>query len=184
VSRAETSVLLRPFLEEDAIQRAEAQIRAELASRMQDLGSDPGQLMRLFQRIHLPGLLLRLDSATMAHGVEGRVPFLDPRLIALLNSLPWLWKMKPGEGFWSGLDDGRPAETLSEIANEPKALLKRFALTCLPESIVHRRKLGFPIPEAYFLDGARPEGIVSYYGAWTHINLRLWAGGGNKPWKS
>ena len=43
--------------------------------------------MWLFQKIHIQGLLSRLDASTMANSIEGRVPFLDHRLIEFMNRL-------------------------------------------------------------------------------------------------
>jgi len=39
------------------------------------------KIMWIFQKVHLEGLLGRLDSSTMSASVEGRVPFVDHRLI-------------------------------------------------------------------------------------------------------
>ena len=44
--------------------------------------------MWLFQKVHIQGLLGRLDNATMANSIEGRVPFLDHRLIEFMNGIP------------------------------------------------------------------------------------------------
>ena len=48
----------------------------------------------------LPGdLLTKLDRSLMAHGLEGRVPFLDPKIAAFAFSLPDRQKIR-GRGKW------------------------------------------------------------------------------------
>ncbi|MCF3630840.1 asparagine synthase (glutamine-hydrolyzing) [Thalassospiraceae bacterium LMO-SO8] len=45
-------------------------------------------------------LLTKLDRCLMAHGVEGRVPFLDPKLAAFGFGLPDALKVRHGRGKW------------------------------------------------------------------------------------
>ncbi|MAN79414.1 MAG: asparagine synthase (glutamine-hydrolyzing) [Rhodospirillaceae bacterium] len=45
-------------------------------------------------------LLTKLDRCLMAHGVEGRVPFLDPKLAAFGFGLPDALKVRRGRGKW------------------------------------------------------------------------------------
>src|SRR5271165_7028814 len=45
-------------------------------------------------------LLLKLDRCLMAHGVEGRTPFLDPGVAAAAFRLPDALKMRDGMGKW------------------------------------------------------------------------------------
>lgn len=77
-----------------------------------------------FQIYHLQGLLRRLDNSTMLCSVEARVPFVDHRLIELLSGAPFLWRM--GSTF-----------------KEP---LKRLYKKLIPNSIISRKKVGFPVP--------------------------------------
>ncbi|MFN8255374.1 MAG: asparagine synthase (glutamine-hydrolyzing) [Bacteroidales bacterium] len=70
-------------------------------------------------------LLVKEDRATMAHGLEGRIPFLDYRLAELVNSLPDSYKFRHGEG---------------------KYILKKIFRQFLPEEIVYRKKQGFGVP--------------------------------------
>ncbi len=77
-----------------------------------------------FQITHLQGLLRRLDNSTMLCSVEARVPFVDHRLVERLAGVPFEWKM--GASF-----------------KEP---LKRVFKDILPESIINRKKIGFPVP--------------------------------------
>ena len=70
-------------------------------------------------------ILVKVDRATMAHGIEARVPFLDPKLVELAFSI-----------------DG----TLHYRNGERKAVLKAAARRWLPESVLTTRKKGFSIP--------------------------------------
>ncbi len=73
-------------------------------------------------------LLARADKMTMAHSIEGRVPFLDKRLVELALNMPSDIKIKN---------------------NETKYILKKVAEGIIPDKIIRRKKQGFgtPIPE-------------------------------------
>lgn len=78
-------------------------------------------------RFRLPQLMLpRLDKMGMAFSIEGRVPFLDHRIIEFVFGLPPAWRGSTG--------------------NETKPLLKKVARKYLPVSIVDQRKKGFQAP--------------------------------------
>ena len=77
-----------------------------------------------FQIHHLQGLLRRLDNSTMLCSVEARVPFVDHRLVELLVGTPYKWRM--GKTF---------KEPLKRIFNE-----------IIPQKIINRKKVGFPVP--------------------------------------
>ena len=88
-------------------------------------GDTPLQkLNHYFLTNHIQGLLRRLDNSTMRCSVEGRVPFLDHRLVDRLAGAPFDWKLN----------------------TQVKAPLVRIGKKMLPERIVHRRKVGFPVP--------------------------------------
>jgi asparagine synthase (glutamine-hydrolysing) len=77
---------------------------------------------RLLRELHHLNLQ-RLDRMTMAHGVEGRVPFLD------LDVVHWVMGLDPATKVWRGI---------------PEKLLLRGAFDrWLPESVVWRRKVEF-----------------------------------------
>jgi len=78
----------------------------------------------------LAPLLRRLDRTTMGASVECREPFLDPELVHFALALPAAFKA------------GRRAD---------KWVLKRIAVRHLPRSLVHRPKMGFPLPLADYL---------------------------------
>ena len=73
-------------------------------------------------------LLMRVDKATMLHGVEAREPFLDPRVLNAAFQVPEKWR-----------------------ASSPKNFLKKYAgMKLLPE-ITLRPKVGFPTSMKVFL---------------------------------
>jgi asparagine synthase (glutamine-hydrolysing) len=77
-------------------------------------------------------LLVKTDRLSMAHSLELRVPFLDPKVAELAFALPRQLKVR---GF------------------AKKRLLRRALGPLLPREIVHGRKQGFSIPLASWLRG-------------------------------
>jgi asparagine synthase (glutamine-hydrolysing) len=76
--------------------------------------------------VYLPqDILLKVDRASMAHGLEVRAPFLDRRVVELAFSLPAAWHRNPFEG---------------------KRLLRYACTGLIPEHIWKRRKQGFATP--------------------------------------
>lgn len=108
------------------------------------------QMMYVFERLHLPGLLQRVDAMTMGTSVEARVPFVDHRLVELAFRLPIEEKLKWRPG-------ARPSNYLgseaSEVLDIPKAALKEAFRGVLPGEILERRKMGFPVPLHRWFDG-------------------------------
>src|SRR5260221_6146027 len=50
-------------------------------------------------RCYLPGdILVKVDRAALAHGLESRAPFLDVDLVEFVLSLPWALRFKEGTG--------------------------------------------------------------------------------------
>jgi asparagine synthase (glutamine-hydrolysing) len=92
--------------------------------------------MRLDLETYLPEDILALtDKATMAASVEGRVPFVDHRIVEFGLSLP--------------------AE-INLLDGEPKGLLKRMMATRLPAELMYRAKEGFNAPDdVWFGDDSR-----------------------------
>jgi asparagine synthase (glutamine-hydrolysing) len=91
------------------------------------------QVARMEIEHQLPNhFLMKVDKATMAHGLEGRVPFLDPDLVTLAFSLQRRFKYT---GEWFSFS--RPDE---------KHILKAVARPYLPEVTTARKKQGFLIP--------------------------------------
>ena len=107
----------------------------------------------IFQNVHLEGLLGRLDSATMSASVEGRVPFVDHRLIEFINALPIHYKMR-----WLNEESRDNAKVLnsdqiSEVYDITKYILRSQYQDRLPIEISQRKKIGFPVPLTNWLSG-------------------------------
>ena len=117
-------------------------------------GEDAEAVMRPYHRPGLPAvaaaqhldmqlylvdhILCKVDRASMAHGVEARVPFLDPELVRLAFRIPLALHYRRGER---------------------KALLKRVARQWLPAAVVTERKKGFSSPLGSWFD-ARSDALL------------------------
>ena len=89
------------------------------------------QLLYFYQKFYMcDDILVKVDRASMAHSLEVRAPFLDPDVVAYVNSLPYALKLK---------------------GKTSKYILKKAAETLLPKNIIHRPKKGFGIPVAGWL---------------------------------
>jgi asparagine synthase (glutamine-hydrolysing) len=77
-------------------------------------------------------LLVKLDRVLMGFGLEGRVPFLDHRVVEFGLSLPDMLKIGPRQG---------------------KLFLKRWAERRLPREHLWRRKRGFYVPVRQWFRG-------------------------------
>ena len=77
-------------------------------------------------------LLVEMDIASMAYGLEARSPLLDHELIELCASLPDNLKVRKGQ---------------------TKYLLKKLAAQFVPSSVVFRQKQGFSVPVGAWLRG-------------------------------
>ena len=80
----------------------------------------------------------RVDSMTMAHGLETRVPFLDIDLVEFMSSIP----------------------STQKLQNSGKYYLKKIAEKYLSKDLIYRDKFYFPVPplkilEDKFLDYVR-----------------------------
>jgi asparagine synthase (glutamine-hydrolysing) len=114
--------------------------RAELASRLpaEYAEWDPFCQSQYLETAHLlPGYILSSqgDRVAMAHGVEGRFPFLDPNVVEFASTLPPTLKMK--------------------VLNE-KYLLKQVARDLVPAAVWQRSKQPYRAPgaKAFFSPGA------------------------------
>jgi asparagine synthase (glutamine-hydrolysing) len=112
-------------------------------------GSDPyGPSLEYFGRVHgstlrgllyadvktyLVELLMKQDQMSMSASIESRVPFLDHRLVEFAARLPDRLKLR---GFTT------------------KRILREAIRGLLPERILTRKKMGFPVPFASWTRGA------------------------------
>ncbi len=100
----------------------------------------------LLGKLHLTNLLNRLDRMTMAASIEARVPFLDVNLVEFASKLPTDYKLKWKNKISQLVSKFYTSESISEKFDIPKYILKRLAKNKLPESIIYRKKMGFPVP--------------------------------------
>ena len=113
----------------------------------------------VFLKIHIPGLLARLDASTMASAVEARAPFMDYMLAGYGVNLPSTLKTKWALAQEEYDKGGENTDTLSEIKNTSKYVLKEVAREYLAREIIERKKQGFPLPLQQWF-GAHFEKIV------------------------
>ena len=111
------------------------------------------KMIWFFQKVHLQGLLNRLDTASMSASVEARVPFVDHRLIEFFNKVPSKYKLK-----WIDKESKLKAANLnsdqiSENLDTTKYILRENYKKNLPSSISSRKKVGFPVPLSVWLSG-------------------------------
>ena len=90
-------------------------------------GHDPFESLARFE---LDNFLVKnlhyFDRMLMAHGVEGRVPFMDHRLVEFALNIPRSYRLSP--------------------SGNPKKILKDAMNGLLPDGILKRRKAGFGMP--------------------------------------
>lgn len=95
-------------------------------------GSSGNRLLFAYARSYLlDGVLVKVDRASMRHGLEVRAPLLDRALIDFVLSLPYELK----------------------CAGTTKYLLKKLMQDKLPPGIASRKKQGFGVPIAGWLAG-------------------------------
>lgn len=119
---------------------------AVLRAQSADLGAK-NAVLRAAQAVDcaawLPNdLLIKLDRCLMAFGVEGRVPFLDPRVAQFAFSLQADQKVRGGLGKW---------------------IVRRWLAENFPAAASFERKRGFTVPVADWIaaEGARLGPLVA-----------------------
>jgi asparagine synthase (glutamine-hydrolysing) len=102
-----------------------------------DLPEFERQAIYLDTLTYLPNdILVKLDRATMAFGLEGRIPFLDPVLVEFAWRLPLQMKVRPNAGKW---------------------ILRQVLHRYVPRDLVERPKMGFGVPLDSWLRGPMRE---------------------------
>ncbi|PKR84369.1 asparagine synthase (glutamine-hydrolyzing) [Heyndrickxia camelliae] len=75
-------------------------------------------------------ILLKADRTTMAHSLELRVPFLDKEVFKVASQIP---------------------TSLKTANNTTKYILRKAAEGIVPDHVLNRKKLGFPVPIRHWL---------------------------------
>ncbi len=89
-------------------------------------------------KTYLVELLMKQDQMSMAASIESRVPFLDHELVEFTATIPAKYQTRGMAG---------------------KYILKEAVEDLLPKDIVYRRKMGFPTPWAYWLNGPQLQSL-------------------------
>lgn len=88
----------------------------------------------------LPGdILMKADKMTMAHSLELRVPFLDKELFELARRIPASYRIAQGT---------------------TKYVFRKAMEGIIPDFILNRPKLGFPVPMRSWLKGPRGDEVL------------------------
>ena len=104
-------------------------------------------IFRFFHNYHLKGLLQRVDYTTMQTSIEARPPFLDHKLIEFVfKEVPYDLKLKWVNDKSKSIASNLKADDYSEIHDIPKYILKKISYNYLPDEIIERKKVGFPVP--------------------------------------
>jgi asparagine synthase (glutamine-hydrolysing) len=99
------------------------------------------QLLYADIKTYLHELLMKQDQMSMAASVESRVPFLDHKLVEFTCSLPERLKLRG----WT-----------------TKYILRKSMQSILPQKILSRRKMGFPVPVGAWFRGAYSSVLDEY----------------------
>ncbi|SET06508.1 asparagine synthase (glutamine-hydrolyzing) [Anaerobranca gottschalkii] len=102
----------------------------------------------------LPGdILTKGDKMSMANSLELRVPFLDIEVFKVASQIPTEYSITP---------------------TQTKAILREALADIVPDFIVNRKKLGFPVPIAKFLRDKQGQEVlktIKLSGIGKYINL-------------
>lgn len=117
--------LLRVSADEIAAYQKPFEIARRYYDRTRHL--DPVSRMQYIDmNLWMPGdILMKADKLTMAHSLELRVPFLDRKVFDVARTIPASYRI---------------AEKTTKYA------LRKAMEGIIPDSVLHRPKLGFPVP--------------------------------------
>ncbi|EZH65540.1 hypothetical protein DH09_18130 [Bacillaceae bacterium JMAK1] len=102
--------------------------------------NDVQKMQHIDMNFWLPGdILVKGDRMSMANSLELRVPFLDMEVYNVARATPTRWLIDKGT---------------------TKRLLREAFADIVPEHVLHRPKLGFPVPLRKWLKGDRGTAIV------------------------
>jgi asparagine synthase (glutamine-hydrolysing) len=107
-----------------------------------DASSFLNRMLYTDMKTYLHELLMKQDQMSMAASIESRVPFLDHKLVEFTTRLPEHLKLKNG---WT-----------------TKYVLRRAMKGLLPEPILARKKMGFPVPVGKWFRGEFAHVINEY----------------------
>ena len=90
--------------------------------------------LQYFTKLYLQDdILVKVDRASMMHGLEARAPFLDFDFVNFVRRIPSNWKYRRGQ---------------------TKYILKKALEPVLPKDVLYRKKQGFGVPiGAWFKNG-------------------------------
>jgi len=82
--------------------------------------------LQFYTKLYLQDdILVKVDRATMMHGLEARAPFLDLDFVDFARRIPSAWKLRHGQ---------------------TKYILKKALEPILPAEVLYRKKKGFGVP--------------------------------------
>src|SRR6266446_2611954 len=99
------------------------------------------RMSRADLQTYLVRLLMKQDRMSMAASIESRVPFLDQTLVEHVAALPERYKLRG----WT-----------------TKAVLRKALEGLVPRQILHRKKMGFPVPLASWLRGPMRSAVEEF----------------------